>query len=321
MGFRRPEERKQGLKILAYGENNAGKSVFSLSFPGNAIIDSESKIGVYENDPEYKKNIEGIADISDYYETLKLAEDVIKNSKNYKTFTIDSYTNIYNGMQVAAMENEEERARKKGGNVDDQTVSQRGWGKVKLNTIRFDGYIAQASAKGITVIAVAHKDDVFQGDGNARVKIGEKPSLRKNAEHTFDVVLRFFKEKDIVSGEYKFMVEVEKDTTKTYKIGTKLEGASYDLFKDYIERSNKAKEIETKYDKTIESNINSMKKEQEDHDAIVKEFKNLYKSLASSDNNNKGKVALILKKHGVEKYNDPSLTSQLKDAIAEMKNI
>lgn len=319
--FRKPEERKQGLKILAYGENGAGKSIFALTFPSNAIIDSESKIGVYENDPRFRDNIVGIADTANYYDCIELAEDVIKHPKTYKTLTFDSYTNIYNGMQVSVMEVEEERARKKGGNIDDATVSQRGWGKIKLNTIRFDSYIAQASAKGITVIAVSHKEDIMQEVNGKQIKIGEKPALRKNAEHTFDVILRFYKEKDVVTGEWKYFAEVEKDTTGTYKLGTKLENVTYDHFKDYIERNSKAKTIDTNYDKTIESNMESMKKEQEDHETLVNEFKSLYKDLVAKDEANKSKVAAILKSKGVEKYNDPSLASQLKEAIEEMKKL
>ncbi|AKO92021.1 hypothetical protein BEH_07845 [Priestia filamentosa] len=321
ISFRKPAARKQGLKILAYGENGAGKSLFTLSFPNNAIVDSESKIGVYENDPEYKDNIVGVADTANYYDVIKLSEQVVKNPTQFNTYTIDSYTNIYNGMQVSAMESEEERARKKKGNVDDATVSQRGWGKVKLNTIRFDSYIAQASAKGITVIAVAHKDDVMQDANGKAIKVGEKPSLRKNAEHTFDVIIRFYKEKDMVTQEWKFFAEVEKDTTKTYKLGTKLENVTYEAFKGYIERSSKAEGIETNYDKVIESTVSSMQEESANHDELVVEFKALYKELSAKDEALKGEVAKILKSKGAEKYNDPSLATNLKEAIEEIKKL
>jgi hypothetical protein len=192
---------------------------------------------------------------------------------------------------------------------------------VKLNTIRFDGYIAQASAKGITVIAVAHKDDVFTGEGNNRIKVGEKPSLRKNAEHTFDVILRFFKEKDIVSGQWKFLVEVEKDTTKTYPIGTKLEGATYDLFKGYIEQNNQQEEIKTSYDTVIESNVQSMQEEQADHEELVKEFKALYKDLLTKNPAHKDTVTNMMKEKDVVKYNDTAKTAQLKELIEDMKKL
>lgn len=319
--FRKPETRKQGLKILFYGENGAGKSVAALTFPENAIIDSESKIGVYESDPRYKDNIVGIADTSNYYDAIELMEQVLANPKMCKTFTIDSYTKIYNAIQVACMEVEEERARKKGGNVDDSTISMRGHGKIKLNILRFEDFIAQASAKGIHVLCIAHKEDVKQKVGDNFVKVGERPALKVNAEHTFDVILRFYKEKDIVTGEYKFYADVEKDTTSTYRIGTKLENVTYEHFKGYMERTSDAKTIETNYDKTIENSMESMKKEQEDHETLVKEFKLLYKDLVAKDEANKSKVAAILKSKGVEKYNDPTLSSQLKEAIEEIKKL
>jgi hypothetical protein len=46
MSFRKPASRKTGLKVLFYGENGSGKSLAALTFPDNAIIDSESKIGL-----------------------------------------------------------------------------------------------------------------------------------------------------------------------------------------------------------------------------------------------------------------------------------
>jgi hypothetical protein len=64
-----------------------------------------------------------------------------------------------------------------------------------------------------------------------------------------------------------------------------------------------------------------MKKEQEDHDTIVKEFKALYAELVKKDEVNKGKVAGLMKTKGVEKYNDPALTTQLKEVIDEMKKL
>lgn len=321
LDFRKPEERKQGLKILFYGENNSGKSMAALTFPKNAIFDSESKIGVYENDPLYKGNIAGIADTANHYDLVRLTEKVLKSPESFNTLTYDSYTNIYESMQVAMMELEEKKAKDKKKEVDDAVVAQRGWGKIKLNTLRVNNLIAQASALGITVVAVAHKDDVMQDLGNGKsVKIGEKPVLRKNAEHTFDIVLRFFKEKDIVTGEYKYLAEVEKDTTKTYKIGTKLENVTYDTFKEYIERSNNSKTIETNYGETISDTIKRSEEEDKGFQDVLNEFKSLYKEL-SQDDENKTKIAKILKENKVEKYNDPSSEKQLLVAIGEIKKL
>lgn len=321
MNFRKPASRRTGLKALFYGENGSGKSLAALDFPKNAVLDSESKIGVYERDPKIMEKIAGIADTANYYDTIKLAETVVKNPKDFQTFTIDSLTNIKNALEVSAMENEEERAKKKGGNIDDSTVSQRGWGKIKLNTMRLDGYIAQASAKGINVIAVAHKKDIMQDAGGKSVKVGEKPDLRANAEHNFDVIIRFYKEKDIASGKTKFMAEVEKDTTRTYEIGMKLENVGYDTFASYLGAQEKEETIETSYDKTIEGNIQEASKEQETHDQLVKEFKELYAELVKADATNKDKVAAILKNNGAEKFNSPENTEGLKKSISQMKEL
>lgn len=321
MKFRKPTARKQGLKILAYGQNNTGKSVFTLTFPGNAIVDSESKIGVYENDPEFKGNILGIADTANYYDTISLAKDVVDNPNTFHTFTVDSYTNVYNGMQVAAMENEEERAKKKKRKVDDTTISQRGWGKVKLNIMRLEEFITQASAQGVTFIAVAHEKDVYEGDGDDRHKIGVRPDLGKNAEHVFDVIIHFFKRKDIASGKWKFVAQIDKDTTRTYEIGQEFDKITYDAFKSYIERSNNSETIKTSYDKSIDTNIETLQKESEDHDSIVEEFKDLYKQAVKADADNKEKVMKLLKDNNAEKYSDPANNEALKAVIEEIKKL
>lgn len=318
-GFRKPQSRKQGLKILAYGENGAGKSLFSLSFPDAAFIDSESKVGVYEE--EYQDNIVGLADTAHYYEVIDLMENVVNDPSTYRTLVIDSGTSIHNALSVAAMEQEEARARKKGGNIDDQTISMRGYGKIKLNNTRFNQYIAQASANGTTVIVTAHKDDVFTGTDSNKVKIGEKPVLQKNSGHTFDVILRHYKEKDMVTGKTKFLVEVEKDTTKTYEIGTVLEKASYENFKDYIEKSNGKEVVKTSYDKTINDNIDHMDKEQESHDQLVENFKKLYADAIKKDPSNKDVIAGVMKEKNAVKYNDASKSKELKEVIEFIKDL
>lgn len=318
--FRKPQTRKQGLKILGYGEDGSGKSVFGLTFPKIAIQDTESKLGVYENNPKYNKNLVGICDSSNYYDALDLLEDVIKNPKAYSTYITDSETNMYDDMQVSCMEVEEERARKKGNNVDDQTISMRGYGKIKLNNARLRNLKAQASANGVTIISVAHKKDITKDVNGKQVKIGEEPELKKGCKHDYDIVLRFFKEKDVITGLYKFFAEVEKDTTETYPVGTKLENVTYENWKEYIEGNQQHENVETAYDKTLKDNIDGMKKEAEDFDTIVTEFKALYKEL-SKDADKKSTIVKLMKDKGVEKYNDPANAEQLKEVIKEMKNM
>ena len=317
--LRKPQSRKQGLKILAYGIDGSGKSIFGLEFPKVAIIDSESKVGVYENKPR-GKNIVAIADTSNYYDSLEVVQECI-NTNACDTLMIDSETYIYEGMQVSCMEVEEERASNKKGNIDDQVVSQRGYGKIKLNSARLRLLKAQASAKGITIISTAHKEDIMQKVGNDNVKVGEKPSLRKNSQHDYDVILRFYKQKDLASGNMKYFAEVEKDTTETLKVGNVIENPSYDLFKEYIESKSQLQIVDTSYDKTISDNKNSMKQEAQSFEDTEKEFTELFKSLKTKDANNVAKIQQLLKDNGIDSYKKPEHFEKLKEVVTILKTM
>ena len=292
MGFRKPMARKQGLKFLVYGEDGSGKSVFLLTFPKIAMIDTESKVGVYENHPIYGKNLVAIADTAEYYDVIKLAEEVLKNSKLYSTFVTDSETNLYENMKVAAMEVEEEKAKKYGKNIDDAQIQMRGWGKVGLNVARYKGYKVQMSAKGMTVISVAHKKDVKGDDGEK--KTGEKPDLKETAKHDADVVLRFFKK----DGKKPGYCEVEKDTSETAKLGSIIENPCYDTWKSYIEYQNTLPEVDSNYSEDINNN----KKELEKKDAKVESPAKKVEApkLEHSELNNKV-FKLAMEKLGVNK--------------------
>lgn len=318
--LRKPQARKQGIKVLAYGIDGSGKSVFGLSFPEVAVIDTESKLGVYEGDAEYGKNIVAVADTSNYYDTLDVVEEVIAGNL-CKTLMIDSETYIKEAIEVACMEIEEERAKKKGGNIDDQTISQRGWGKVKLNSNRLRLLKAQASAKGMTIISTSHKEDVMQKMGSDMVKVGEKPALRKNSQHDYDVILRFYKEKDMITGKMKYQAEVEKDTTRTLEVGSVIENPSYELFRPYIEKNNALSEVKTSYDKDIDKDINKGSEEAKNFDDLVAEFVKKFKELKAKDAANATKVQEMLKARGIDTYKNPEHASKLQEIVAEMSKM
>lgn len=318
--LRKPQARVQGVKYLCYGVDGSGKSVFGLSFPEIAVIDSESKIGVYESDPEFGKNIVAVADTSNYYDTLDIIEEVINNDL-CKTLMIDSETYIKEGMEVAAMETEEERARKKGGNIDDQTVSMRGYGKIKLNSNRMRLLKAQASAKGINIISTAHKEDIMQKVGSESVKVGEKPVLRKNSQHDYDVILRFYKEKDIATGRMKYLAEVEKDTTRVLKVGQIIENPSYELFESYFTSRQGLDKVEAAYDKNIENDMETMKTEDKDHESLVEEFVALFKEMKAKNPESATTIPALLKEHGIDSYKKPEHFDALKTVVEKMKNM
>lgn len=329
-GFRKKADRKQGLKILIYGTDGVSKSTTVLGFPRIAIIDTESKLGVYENHPVFGKNIEAIADTAEYYEVCSLMEEVSKHSDDFSTFVIDSETNLYESMQVSMMELEEARAKKKGGNIDDSTVSMRGWGKVKLNNARLKNLKCQLSAKGITIISIAHKEDEMQKVGENNVKVGEKPSLRKNSTHDYDVIIRMYKEKDIATGKPKFMAEVEKDTTMTFAIGEKIDttwadssnptNVIYERLSKYINGMEDKKVVETSYDKSIQTTVDKGLQADVTFEEVSDKFTKLFAKLGEHDVTLKGEYAEMLKTKGVKSYKDVAYFEEMKEIVAHMEN-
>ena len=54
--FKKAEETKSGLKVLAYGATASGKTTFALTFPEIVAIDTEDGMAFYKNNPNLKLN-------------------------------------------------------------------------------------------------------------------------------------------------------------------------------------------------------------------------------------------------------------------------
>ena len=316
--FRKVQARYQGLKMLVWGEDGVGKSVFCLSFPGLAYLDAEAKLGVYENNPTYNRNIMGIIDSLKYSDLLGAYKEVIK-TKPCETFITDSITYICNQMKVALMELEEERALKNGGNPDDQSVSLRGYGKQALNIARLRGLKAQASTNGLTIIDTAHKKDITKEINKKTVKVGEAPDVPKNSRHEYDVIIKLYKEKDLGTGKILYKGLIEKDTTQTFEVGSIIDNPCYDnTFKEYIEKAKGLKTITASYGNAIEENKLDAEKNEETHSEVVAEFEKVFKAL---DIDKKTKAKEILKAHDCVKYKDISNFDNLKTSLDLIKQL
>lgn len=295
--FRKPNARKQGLKILIYGLDGCGKSLITLGFPKVVYIDSEAKGFVYENNPKYNKNLEFVMDTNNYDKTTTALKEILsdENCHGIKTIVIDSETNIYETMNVVMMELEEERARKKaikhGNNVEfavnDANVSQRAHGKIKNKHNSLKALKLQLSSMGVTVIAIAHLKDLI--DTNTQTKIGEVADLRKGSNYDYDIVIKCCKEKDIMTQKYKFIAYIEKDTTETFELGEKIDftwtdgqfsNVIYEKLKPYIEQDgsiiNNYESVETLLENNIQEDKEFKSINLEDKE---EEFKNLYMKL------------------------------------------
>ncbi|MED1125593.1 AAA family ATPase [Bacillus atrophaeus] len=260
--FRKPSTKKLGVKILVMGPSGAGKTNFGLSFPKIYALDSETGIAFYEGEAE---NLLGIANTQDFNELNEamdeLSEMVEEDPSSVGTFLVDSETKFYQNLTDAALALEEKKARSKGKDEMDTSISIRGRGRIKSVATRLQNLKIDLSAKGLNVISVAQAEDIKEKIGDNFIKVGEKPAMVKGAAFDYDIVINLFVEKD-AQGEFHYKGEILKDRTKVCKVGQVVENPSYSIWKDHLEGregdkidSNLAKDAE-KAITTLESKVN-----------------------------------------------------------------
>ena len=219
MAFRTAKATKIGGKFLAYGETGSGKSWFQLTFPNVACIDSEAGIGFYENKPITLNNgktynnlklVDNTSDLDTLEEDLDAFLDGEYEGK-INTLSIDSETKFYSTMQISALEVEERRARRKGGDIDDAGISVKQWGRIKLINMKFQQAKIDLSSKGMHIVSIAQQVEVKDDKGEK--VIGYKPDMHKSVGFDYDVVLRFFKKKNKDGDGCTYYAEVIKDRT------------------------------------------------------------------------------------------------------------
>lgn len=299
--FRKPAQAKIGLKVLAYGGTGVGKSTFGLSFPKVAAIDSESGLSRYENNP----NIISIANTSSVDDLETAISEVEENIDELETFIIDSETKIYDTMQVSAMETEERRARKKGGDVADATISVKGWGKIKLINKRLQNLKIDLSSKGVHIVGVSQMEDIKEKRGENYVKVGEKPAMAKGVEYDYDIILKLYTEKDN-KGSETFKAVIEKDRTNVTRRGQIVENPSYEIWKEYVEQNSKLKERPTTFSRDIDKDIKKMESDDDKIGELIEQFKTKMKLLSKE---NQPKVMKKSKELGID---NPLKTTDLK---------
>ena len=321
--LRKPQVRKQGLKVLVWGESGSGKSRYSLSgWNKQIVVDSEAKIGVIEGNEKYNSEIVGILDSSNYYDVTELMGEIIKNPSMCNTLVVDSETNIYNSTQIACLQVEENRAKRKKGEVEDANLSQRAWGRIKNNYTRAKLLRQQLSSQGITIISVAQSEPVTQQVGTERVVIGHKPILAKTCEFEYDVILHFYTEKDLATGELRYLCEVNKDSTDTFKVGTKINNPTYEnTYAKYVESKGDLDSVKTDYSKAIDNEIAINEEEDKNHDELVEEFVSVYKNMKTNAPEKAALVPNLLKENGIDSYKKPEHFEALKEVLVKMKEM
>lgn len=285
MGFRDAASTRIGGKFLAFGDTSTGKTAFALTFPKVAAVDSETGMAHYEkrgitiNNKHYN-NLVMVDNTADLDELESDLDEFLSGMYDDKinTLVIDSETKFYNTMQVGAMEVEERRARKSGGDVDDSTVSQRQWGRIKLINMKLQQVKIDLSSKGIHVVSIAQATDERDKKDSTKI-IGDKPDMHKTVKFDYDTVLRFFTEKNKKDGTVDFFAEVLKDRTEVTKVGDIIQNCTYDIWKNYYDGMESLPTNNTSYSKDLKTSTENMIDKADKVDDLVVEWKAMMKSL------------------------------------------
>lgn len=274
MAFRKPSTKKIGLKVLVTGQTGAGKSVFGLSFPKIAALDSEAGLALYEGDSVYGANIVAIQNtmsVAEMEEAFEEVEEMVEdNADEINTLIIDSETKFYQNLQHSCLETEEKRARRKGGDINDTNLSVRSWGRIKQVSSKLQNLKIDLSAKGIHVISVSQVDDVKQKVGEQFVKVGEKPVMSKGAEYDYDIIINLVKEED-GKGGMKYKGEIKKDRTNVTKAGMVIDNPSYLIWKDYYEGRKGADTLNSNLAKDMSKDMDALEKEDAEKEKTIVE--------------------------------------------------
>jgi AAA domain len=219
---------KKSLKIVVYGDKGVGKSLFALNAPGKkAVIDTENGTDWYAEDFEFD-----VMKTRLYSEVKKAVKFIEQNANKYDVLIIDPITNVYQTLIDAARQTAENRAKRKGRDVESATLTQGDWGVIKQ---KFRSLITDLCNLQCHTVITGWMADVYEGEGDNRRKIGTKVDADKKIEHQPDVIIRLEVDRDGT----RYGV-IEKDRTRTYQTGQRVKDIA---FSDFLGRVNKIGEV------------------------------------------------------------------------------
>lgn len=239
MAFKSREKKREGVKFLFYGESASGKTPTGLSFPNQALIDSDSGTTFYDGDNVVvESNTLSFKQLNEDLDELELDSELFDQ---IETFNIDSVTRFHENMQHAALKVVEQRAKKQKRLIESEGLSPKEYGIMKLHYERFFGRMLSYSKEGKNLVFVAEQKDETENRtdsyGNqVNVKVGVMPSMQKGSKYDFDVVIRTY----MKNGEPFGMVE--KDRTGTFKVGEEIPKPNHSHWGEAINKAQKGKQ-------------------------------------------------------------------------------
>ncbi|EGT3619839.1 hypothetical protein FJ641_10600 [Clostridium perfringens] len=294
--FKKANETKSGLKVLGFGATGTAKTTFALSFPEIAAIDSEDGMAWYKG-KEQGKNLQLIVNTTSADEVEEALEEIEDEyMDDIKTFVIDSETKIYENQQHSGLNIAETRARNKGQSVDDAGLSQREWGKIKMIGKRIQSSKIKLASQGINIVSIAQEKAIKEKKGENWITVGYEPDAGKGLAYDYDLVLRFFTEKDAVGKEI-YKAEVRKDRTGVTKKGDILENVTYEIWRAAVEGKADKTENIVDFKKDIKKDEIKMQSEFEELESLLNIFKS---ELKAKDKTVQSKVVAYSKEIGVD---------------------
>lgn len=298
--FQKVEKVRTGIKVLGYGGTGSGKSTFGLSCAlgnkGICAIDSEDGLKFYSSNP----NLKYILNTSSYDE-LEEALEEIENEliDDIETVLIDSETKFADNLNLSYLSVVEKRAKRKGQDVEDANLSLREYGKIKLIHKKLQALKIKLASQGINIISICQEKEIKEKKGDNWIVTGYSPDTNnKNLAYDYDIVLRFFTEKDIKTGEEIFKAEVQKDRTGVFKKGTIITNPTFSMWKSvYDEYSTTEKQKTLDFNKDFERDEKKLQESEDGLADIITQFKTIAKQLPKED---MIKVQKLCKDKGVD---------------------
>lgn len=308
--FQKPKKSKRGIKMLVYGGWDVGKTLFTLTFPRNAVIDTEDGSSNYVEHENMALRLVTTS-ASDVEEALNEIEDTYMDEID--TVTIDSETKIYENLQHAGIVVAEKRARKNKRDTFAEGLSTKEWGKIKLIHKRINSKLISLSALGKNVVVVAQLSDEKEKVGEDYIKVGEKPNGIKGLEYDFDIVLKLCFDK---STGRRYGV-IEKDRTSTYKTGQEVDNPSFDHWKHIVSENSKLESNKINLNKDIDQDKTAFEDDVGDYIEQIKEIMRKKIKSKAIDNNF---IMSTLAKYSVTSPDDITDADSAKMILEEFAN-
>ncbi|MEK4006431.1 AAA family ATPase [Paenibacillus sp. FSL H3-0333] len=324
MALQKRENKREGVTFLWYGESATGKTPTGLSFPKQALFDSDGGTKFYD---EYNDNILVESNTLVFKELNEDLDDLENDDELFgevETINIDSATRFHENMKHASLKVVEQRARKGGRLLEGEGLSFKEYGVMGLHYDRFFArlltYVKQGKNLSYVAEQTDEKENRTDSQGNAvSVKIGVKPNLPAGSKFDFDVVVNTY----IKDG--KSYGKVEKDRTKTFNIGDEIEMPNYKHWKDAIAKAQTGR-IRTKEE--IGNFEDQLNKEAEGLNSVTDTAKaqevidEIMAVLTPLPNEKKAEFqTAIIKKYGDPKFRNETDPKKLKNMLKLLNDI